>query len=85
MNHPQEIFWLLVGISNATHHIMVLGWLKKEERMKEDDFWPFQVCHFKLVIYIAITTADWGRCYKLLYVLLDASICSLTMISLCKR
>ena len=33
---------------------------------------------------MAITTADWGRLYKLLYVVLDMSICSLAIISLCK-
>ena len=42
--------------------------------MNNADFRPFQVCHFKIVtIHIAITTADWGRLYKLLYVVLDAS------------
>ena len=56
------------------------------KKRNNSDFWLFQVCHFKVVtIHIAITTADWGRLYKLLDVLLDASICSLVMISLWKR
>ena len=63
-----------------TYRVMALGCLKKKERRR----WtiltrPFQVCHFKKLIHIAITTADWGRLYKLLDVLLDASICSLAM------
>ena len=47
---------------------------KERKKMNNADFRPFQVCHFKIVtIHIAITTADWGRLYKLLYVVLDAS------------
>ena len=30
-------------------------------------------------LHIAITTVDWGRLYKLLYVLSDARICSMAM------
>ena len=33
------------------------------------------------VTALHITTADWGRLYKLLNVLLDANICSLAMIT----
>ena len=58
--------------------------LFEERKMNNSDFQLFQVCHFKLILHIAITTADWGRLYKLLGVLLDASICSPVMISLCK-
>ena len=47
-------------------------WLKKEDELNSD-FWPFEVCHFKIV---TITTPDWGKLYKLLNVLLDMSICS---------
>ena len=51
--------------------------------MNNSDFRLFLVCHFKIAtIHIAITAADWSRLYKLLYVVLDASICSLVMISL---
>ena len=42
--------------------------------MNNSDFWSFQVCHFKIIIRIDIATADWGRLYKLLYVVLDAII-----------
>ena len=52
--------------------------------MNNSDFRLFLVCHFKIgTIHIAITTTDWDGLYKLLYVFLDASICSLVMISLC--
>ena len=70
-----------------TFHVTVLGWLKKERmeerKLNNSDFRPFQICHgFKIVtIHNAITTADWGRLYKLLYVVLDTSICSPAMIS----
>ena len=67
------------------YRVTVLGWLEKEKRKKKinnSDFRPFQVCHFKIV---TIATADWGRLYKLLYVLLDTSICSPVMKSPCKR
>ena len=51
---------------------------KKERKMNNSEFQPFQVCHFKIVnTHCHYTTADWGRLYKLLDVLLDASICSL--------
>ena len=54
---------------------------KERKKMNNSDFRPFQVCHFKIVIlHIPITTADWGRLYKLLDVLLDPRICSLSMI-----
>ena len=66
--------------------------LAKERRKKEDEQFcmtfelTFRVCHFKIVtIHVVITTADWGKFYKLFCVLLDASICSPAMISPCKR
>ena len=34
----------------------------------------FRFATLKQLLHIAITTADWGRLYKLLYVVLDASI-----------
>ena len=52
------------------------------------EFQPILASHFKTV-HIAITTADCMgqkiKFYKLLYVLLDTSICSLAMVSLIKR
>ena len=38
MNHPQRISRLLVAVLNATctYCVMVLGWLKKEERKKKE-------------------------------------------------
>ena len=41
---------------------------------------PLRFATSKWLLHIAVTTADWGRLYKLLYVVLDASICSLAMI-----
>ena len=35
--------------------------------MKNSDFWPFQVFPFKL-LYVAITTLDWGKPFKLLLI-----------------
>ena len=42
---------------------------ERRKMMNNSDFQPFQVCHFKIVtsLHLAITTADWGRLYKLLY------------------
>ena len=85
MDRPQRISWLLVAILNATHIALwhYAGWKKK--KINNSDFWPFQACHFKIVylLHIAITTADWGRLCRLLYVLLDVNICSWAMISPC--
>ena len=64
-------------IKHNTYCVTALGWLKKKKRneMNNSDFQPLQVYiymyHFKIVTTrIAITTADWGRLYKLLYVVL---------------
>ena len=57
---------------------------KERKKMNDSDFWPFQVCLFKwlLYMYITITNVDWGEPFKLLLcVLLDTSNCSLAMIS----
>ena len=84
-HYPKRIPWLLVALSNSnTFLITALDWLKKErKKMNNSDFWPFQVCPFKIVtVHAAITTVDWGKPFKLLCVLLDASICSLAMILL---
>ena len=72
----------------CTYHTTALGWLKNwtKKESANSDFRPFQACHFKIVtVHIAITTADWARLYKLLYVLLDVRICFLATISLCKQ
>ena len=52
-----------------------------EKITDNSDFQLFHVCHFKIITTHCFTTADWGRLYKLLDVLLDTSICSLAMIS----
>ena len=52
---------------------------------KMTDFRPFQVCHFKMVTTHCYYYCRLGRRYKLLDVLLDASICLLSMISPWKR
>ena len=46
-------------------HVPCYGTRLAEERkkMNNSDFRSLQVCHFKIV---TITTADWGRLYKLL-------------------
>ena len=33
----------------STFLVTALDWLKKERKMKNSDFWPFQVCLFKMV------------------------------------
>ena len=46
--------------------------------MKNFDFRPFQVCHFQ---FAAITTgADWGKLYKLPYILLHRRVNTNTLI-----
>ena len=56
----------------STYRVTALGCLKKESQR----WWT--ILAFDL-LHVAITTADWGRLYKLLDVLLYASICSLAM------
>ena len=69
---PPENFLATGGrFERNTFLVMALDWLKKEDE-RYSDFWPFQVCR----VYVAITTVDWGKPFKLLCVLLDASICS---------
>ena len=43
-----------------TFLVTALDWLKKKEDYDENsDFWPFQVCPFKMItVYVAITTVD---------------------------
>ena len=50
-NEPSPGNFLTVGgyFEHHTCHITALGWLKKKRKKEEDDFWPFQVCHFKIV------------------------------------
>ena len=85
---PPENFMVIGGCFKCyTHHVTVLGWLKKEERKKKmnnSDFRPFQVWHFKIVPTCCYYYCRLGQAlYKLLYVLLDMSISSLAMISPC--
>ena len=65
-----------------TYRVTVLGRLKKKEDEHGilSDLRPFLVCHFEIDALLLLH-ADWGRLYKLLDALLDASICSLAMIS----
>ena len=85
-----EYFLTIDGcFESHTYHVTTLGCMVEEERKKEEDnnsdLQPFQVCYFKIVTtHCYYYTADWDRLYKLFDVLLDASICSLAMISLCK-
>ena len=59
---------------------------ERKKKMNNSDFRPIQVCYFKIVTtHCYITTADWGKLYKLLDVLLGVSICSPAKILLCKR
>ena len=84
-DHPRNFLTILVAISDSTslHYGTRLAEGERErERWTVLIFLPFLVCHF--LLHIVITTADWGRLYKLLYVLFDASICSPAMILLCK-
>ena len=88
-NGPYPENFMTIG-GCYTYRIMLPAWMKKEEQIKKErnekmnnsDFWPSQVCHFK--VHIANTTADWGKLCKRLCVLLDMSICSPAMILLCK-
>ena len=60
---------------------------RKKKRKKERRRWTiltfdrFRFATLKLLLHIAITTADWGKLYKPLDVLLDMSISSLAMLS----
>ena len=71
------------------YRITVLGWPKKEEeerkKMNNSDLQLFQVCHFKIVTTLCYYYCRLGQALKLFYVLLDASICSMVMISPCKH
>ena len=50
-----------------------IDWLKKEKRWKILIFGCFRFAPLKrLLLYVAITTVDWGNPFKLLWVLLDA-------------
>ena len=48
---PSENFLATGGCFECnTSHVIALGWLKKEKKkMNKSDFWPFHVCHFKIV------------------------------------
>ena len=83
-DQPWRISWQLVAISNETHKLhngarLQLAKERRKERKKErkegEQLWVL-VYHFINSCY----TADWGRLYKLLYILLDVSICSLVII-----
>ena len=82
--YPENFMTIGSCFEYYTYRIIVLVWLKKEEQRKKErkkemkemnnsDFWLFHVCHFK--VHIANTTADWGKLYKRLCVLLYMRIC----------
>ena len=66
IDHTQRIVLnILIGgcLECNMYQVTVLGWLKKE-KMNKSDFRLFQVCHFKELLHVASTTADWGRLNK---------------------
>ena len=69
LHYSQKNFWLLVAVSNTT---LVTLLAEKDEKVW---FLTILVYHYK-----AITGADCGRLYKLLWAPLDPSICSLATI-----
>ena len=80
-HHSQRIPWLLVAISNTTldfshYSARLVEERKKKERWTILIFGRFRFAPLKWLLYVAITTVDWGKPFKLLWVLLDASICS---------
>ena len=72
--HPKKISWLLAVVSNATLIALQRYRLAEERRWIILIFDHFRFATLKQLLHIAITTADCGRLYKLLYVVLDASI-----------
>ena len=70
LHYSQKIFWLLVAVPNTT--LVALLAEKEDEKVW---FLTILVYHYK-----AITGADCGRLYKLLWAPLDPSICSLATI-----
>ena len=79
IDDPKRISWLLVAIQNATRIA-----LRRQAPCKKKAILTFDCFRFATLYQLlhgTITTADWGRLYKLLYVLLDASMCSPAMIS----
>ena len=54
--HLQRISWILVAVSSATRIALRRYRLFEERRrwLNNSDFWPFQVCHFKIVSYYAL-------------------------------
>ena len=65
---PQENFLAIGGCSERkTYRVTALGWLKKEEyELPILIFDRFRFATLKQLLHIVITTADWGRLYKLL-------------------
>ena len=84
-HHSREFpgYWWLF----RTQHLSRYSARLAEERRRRWTiliFDRFRFATLKQLLHIAITTADWGRFYKLLYVVLYASICSPVMILLWK-
>ena len=71
-NRPSLKNYLTIGgcFKHYTYRVTALGWLNKEEGKKErkkerkkmnnSDFWPFQVCHFKIVNYTLLLLVQTG-------------------------
>ena len=83
--HAKKIssYWWLFRMQNLSCYITRLA--EERRRWTSLIFDRFRFATLKQLLHIAIATADWGRLYKLLYVVLDASISSPAMISPWKR
>ena len=81
---PREFpgYWWLFWMQHLSHYS---ARLIEERRWTMLIFDRFRFATLKWLLHIAIATADWVRLYKLLYVVLDASICSPAIIALWKR
>ena len=80
-----QLTMFLVKVSYIVPTLFVIETGRRIKKMNNSDFQAFQVSHLKWLLHIAITTADWGRLYKLLCVHSDASASFSVMISPCKR
>ena len=80
MHNPREFpsYWWLFQMQHLSRYSARLA---EERRWTILIFNRFRFATLKQLLHIAITTVDWGRLYKLLYVVLDISICSPAMIS----
>ena len=67
---PKNFLTICGCFEHYMYHILALSWSKKKKKKKKkkkinnSDFWLFQACHFKYLLHVAITTANWGKFYK---------------------